>query len=307
MQVLDYSAGLIDGQAIKNAGYGGAVRYIGFPDRRKCTTKSEFDRFTAAGIGMALVFENNTTDWRGGFAQGAASGRLARNHANAISFSADRPIYMAIDQDVTGIDFNLAMQYLHGASTTLGGAYATGVYGEADVIDRARAYRVDGKSVCSFFWQTAAWSHGRKTTANLFQHVGVVYVGGIACDINDVLTDDWGQHDYKGDDMSVEDAEAGTRKYFQGTDRPNAENPAGGGKRSLEQVIFTTNEWQNEALILLRGLTGQLTSAEIKVLTAVRADRPVVEMDGDDIQALLSGFSATTKSAIREVLGSLDA
>lgn len=303
MQVLDYSAGLIDGQAIKNAGYGGAVRYIGFPDRRKCTTKSEFDRFTAAGIGMALVFENNTTDWRGGFAQGAASGRLARNHANAISFSADRPIYMAIDQDVTGIDFNLAMQYLHGASTTLGGAYATGVYGEADVVDRARAYRVDGKPVCSFFWQTAAWSHGRRTTANLFQHVGVVYVSGIACDINDVLTDDWGQHNYQGDLVT-------TQKEFNDLMNGYMEatvGPANVGGRNLRDATFAGAAWAAEAVNGVRALGGQQTATELKVLAAVASDRPTVEMDGDDIQALLSGFSATTKSAIREVLGSLDA
>lgn len=306
MQVLDYSAGLIDGQAIKNAGYGGAVRYIGFPDRRKCTTKSEFDRFTAAGIGMALVFENNTTDWRGGFAQGAASGRLARNHANAISFSADRPIYMAIDQDVTGIDFNLAMQYLHGASTTLGGAYATGVYGEADVIDRARAYRVDGKPVCSFFWQTAAWSHGRKTTANLFQHVGTVYVGGIACDINDVLTDDWGQHNYQGG-LGMADLTQTQFDQFMDGYLDSKTATVHGQSMNLKSATFNAAQWAGDAFNTGKVITGQLSTTETKVLAAVASDRPTVEMDGDDIQALLSGFSATTKSAIREVLGSLDA
>src|SRR5438128_2380509 len=56
MQVLDYSADLPGAARIKAAGYGGAVRYIGFPDRRKCTTSAELADFTAHGLGMALVY-----------------------------------------------------------------------------------------------------------------------------------------------------------------------------------------------------------------------------------------------------------
>jgi hypothetical protein len=194
-QVLDYSAGFPGAQAIRGAGYVGAVRYIGFPDRPKCTTSWELADFTNQGLGMALVFENSTTDWRGGYAGGQASGRRARDHANSIGFPADRPIYMAVDQDVvTPGDFNVMTEYLRGAGSSLGGAYVTGVYGEADVIDRAR-----DAGVATWFWQTVAWSRGRRTAAHLFQHVGTVYVGGVACDVNDVLADDWGQHTGGGD------------------------------------------------------------------------------------------------------------
>jgi hypothetical protein len=192
VQVLDYSAGFPGAAAIKAAGYAGAVRYLGFPDRRKCATAAELADFTAHQIGMAGVFEDTLTTWRGGRAAGAHSASLARAHAHAIGFPPGRPLFFAVDQDVvkTG-EFGQALDYLRGAGDYLGGAGMVGVYGEADVIDRAR-----DAEVAAYFWQTAAWSRGRRTAAHLFQHVGTVRVGGVACDTNDVLADDWGQHNF---------------------------------------------------------------------------------------------------------------
>src|SRR3954469_10211307 len=97
-QVLDYSAGFPGAQAIRAAGYAGAVRYIGFPDRRKCATAGELADFTANQIGMALIYENTLTEWRNGYGAGQTAGRRARDHANSIGFPGDRPIYVAIDQ-----------------------------------------------------------------------------------------------------------------------------------------------------------------------------------------------------------------
>jgi hypothetical protein len=60
MLVLDYSAGFPGAAAIRRAGYGGAVRYIGFPSRVKCTTAGELADFDRHGLGMALVYEDHT-------------------------------------------------------------------------------------------------------------------------------------------------------------------------------------------------------------------------------------------------------
>lgn len=198
-EVLDYSAGFPGAENIANAHYAGAVRYIGFPGRHKCATAGELADFDAHDRGMALVFEDTLTRWRGGRTAGAVDARLGRNHATAIGWPAGRPLYMAIDQDVVGFgEMATAMDYLRGAADTLGDPRLVGVYGEADVIDRAR-----DEGLAGYFWQTAAWSRGRRTTANLFQRIGTVYVGGIACDVNDALTPDWGQHNYvMEDDMS---------------------------------------------------------------------------------------------------------
>jgi hypothetical protein len=192
-RVLDYSAGIPGAAAIKRAGYAGAVRYIGFPDRTKCTNRDELRDFTTRALGMALVYEDNADDWRGGFARGRDAGRRARDHAGAIGFPAGRPIYMAVDRDVvTAAEFNTMVEYLRGAAQVLGGVNLTGVYGEHDVMVRAQQ-----AGVAKWFWQTRAWSGtpvrlypGR----HLYQHPGRVRVGGIDCDFNDVLKADWGQH-----------------------------------------------------------------------------------------------------------------
>jgi hypothetical protein len=189
-QVLDYSAGFPGAVAIARAGYAGAVRYIGFPERRKCTNAGEVADFKNHGLAMGLVYEDDLTDWRGGFTRGQSSARRARMHATAIGFPENRPIYMAIDQDVVASgEFTTMLEYLRGAGTSLGGAQLTGVYGEADVIDRAR-----DAGVASWYWQTAAWSRTRKTSCHLYQKIGSVLVGGISCDVNDVILPDWGQY-----------------------------------------------------------------------------------------------------------------
>jgi hypothetical protein len=189
-QVLDYSAGFPGAKAIRAAGHSGAVRYFGFPGRRKCATAGELADFTANDIGMAGVFEDTVTTWRGGRVGGARSAQLARAHATAIGFPKSRPIYYAVDQDVvTTGEFGGMLDYLRGAGDADGGPSLVGVYGEADVIDRAR-----DAGVAHFFWQTAAWSRGRHAVAHLYQRIGAVNVGDISCDTNDVLLSDWGQH-----------------------------------------------------------------------------------------------------------------
>jgi hypothetical protein len=234
-QVLDYSTGFPGAAAIKRAGYVGAVRYIGFPGRPKCTTRDELAEFDTHRIGMALVFENNITDWRGGFGAGQVSGSRARDHANAIGFPADRPICMAVDQDVVRTrEFDTMVEYLRGAGDSLGGANVTGVYGEADVIDRAR-----DAGVAMWFWQTAAWSHGRRTSAHLYQRIGTVIVGGIECDLNDVQTPDWGQHNYQGGGVSKQDVLDGLSEFFNGN--LDSRNIGATGPRSLLQAFQEAN------------------------------------------------------------------
>jgi hypothetical protein len=202
MLVLDYSEGKPGAAAIKRAGYGGAVRYIGFPSRVKCTNAAELADFTRHGLGMALVYEDHAEDWLGGFARGREAGSRARSHANQIGFPRDRPIYMAVDRDVvTSGEFATMVEYIRGAAQTLGGIRVTGVYGEYDV-----CVRVQRAGVARWFWQCRAWSGtpprlfpGR----HLFQRAGLTRVNGIGCDINDVLQRDWGQH--TEDDMQLTD------------------------------------------------------------------------------------------------------
>jgi hypothetical protein len=245
-QVLDYSAGFPGAAAIARAGYVGAVRYIGFPSNRKCTNAAELRDFTLHGLGMALVFEQSITNWKGGRAAGERDARLGRNHANAIGFPSNRPIYMAVDTDVvSAADFNIMLDYMRGANSTLGGPALTGVYGEADVVDRCRQ-----AGVAEYQWQTKAWSRGRTTTANLLQLIGSVYVSGIACDANNVLTPDWGQHNATEEDtLSWNDSLTFTNPE---TGKP-ATYPAG-------DWLLWTNYFANQIPAILAGV-GALTAA----------------------------------------------
>lgn len=102
----------------------------------------------------------------------------------------DRPIYFAVDQDITTeSQMRTVVEYLRGAGDVLG-ADRVGVYGETDVIDRAHR---DG--VARWFWQTRAWSRGRVSPhAHLVQQTDTVRVDGVECDVNTTDRPDIGQH-----------------------------------------------------------------------------------------------------------------
>lgn len=296
-QVLDYSAAFPGAQAIRAAGYAGAVRYIGFPDRRKCATAGELADFTANGLGMALVYEDTATTWRGGYSAGQVGARRARDHANAIGFPAGRPIYMAIDQDVViAGEFGLMLDFLRGAASVLGGSACTGVYGEADVIDRAR-----DAGVARYFWQTAAWSRGRRTSAHLFQRVGTVYVGGVACDINDVLADDWGQHTLE-DDVSWNDQLP--NPDYNATTNPNVPKSFEAGDWLTYANAKAGRAADTAARIEARlaAMAGTLTTNQAALLAAI-SDRPTqIDLTNDQMQQLLNGMSDASKRGLRELL-----
>ncbi len=189
---LDYSAGWPAPAAVKAAGFMGVIRYIGFDPalRPKCIGKAEYAAMTGAGLGVALVYENQAGDALQGRAAGVTAATRARQWADRIGFPADRPIYMACDTDVvTPAQFAAVLDYLRGAAEVHGGPGRVGVYGEADVIERAAA-----AGVARWFWQTKAWSHGIVSDHDhLLQVLGQATVGGVVCDRNEIHQPDWGQ------------------------------------------------------------------------------------------------------------------
>lgn len=210
VRVLDYSAGFPRASEIVEAGFSGAVRYIGQPLSRKNTTERELEDFRAHGLGMALVFEWAAGDWRGGYSAGRQNAIAARTHADTIGFPSSRPIYFAVDQDVTvESEFRQVTAYLQGAGSVLGSRWV-GVYGEHDVCVRAAQPALDGAPPAAWFWQCRAWSgtpvrlYGGR---HLYQHAEQLVVDGVTCDVNDVLQADWGQHDYEPAPVAAEEDE----------------------------------------------------------------------------------------------------
>ncbi|MGW1678624.1 glycoside hydrolase domain-containing protein [Saccharopolyspora sp. NPDC002376] len=141
---------------LKSAGFDFVVRYVGTPGRRKNITAAEFRDMTGAGVGVALVFENRAGNALAGRAAGARNARAALEGARSFGWPHDRPIYMAVDQDITTeSQMRTVVEYLRGAGDVLG-IERIGVYGEADVVDRAQR-----EGVARWFWQTKAWSRKR--------------------------------------------------------------------------------------------------------------------------------------------------
>jgi hypothetical protein len=292
-QALDYSAGFPGAQAIANAGYSGAIRYIGRPGNRKNTTAGELADFTARGLGMALIFESTTDNWKGGRAQGRADARDARDHATVIGFPQSRPIYLAVDRDVvTAADFETALDYLRGANSVLG-ASLTGVYGEADLIDRAR-----DAGVASWFWQTVAWSRGRRTSAHLFQRLGTVYVGGIGCDVNDILVADWGQHNVKGEDMSWEESSGVASPSDPTHVYTMKEMVVGSNKADWDVIVPLLHRLD----VQVSGLQNTLDENQVATLAAIAAVQNGVATDAQ-VEHLGNQLLAVLPEGIAQKLG----
>lgn len=281
---LDYSAGRPTARSIKGAGHVGVIRYCGYPDRPKCVTKQEFVHLDTNGVAVALVHEGAATDWRGGFAAGQVNGRRGRDHANAIGFSADRPIYMAVDQDVvkTG-EFATMVEYLKGANSTLGGPGLTGVYGEADVIDRAR-----DAGVAAWFWQTSAWSRGRVAEdIHLFQKLGTVYVNGIACDVNDVLSDDWGQHNYQGDTVDYAQFKLFMDRWMEET--IGGDDVEG---RNFRDANFAGAAWAADAVRAANAARDAAVAGRDAVLNRIASIDPATGFTPEQVDALADRINA---------------
>lgn len=202
-EVLDYSSGFPAPSAVL-AQYVGIVRYIGTPGRPKNLTPSEAQQMLAAGVPIALVYEEGAGWMLGGYQAGAAAARRALDDAQTCGVGV-RCVYFACDVDVTTDEQIRAVEdCLLGAISVLG-RDRVGVYGEADVIDACLSQRY-----ATWGWQTRAWSGGRiSPRAHLLQQIGYVYPGGVQADRSTVLEADWGQWPL-GEELTM-DAEVAAR------------------------------------------------------------------------------------------------
>lgn len=209
--VVDYSAGVPPASAIKNAGHEGAVRYISPPRalwmKGKPVQRAEVDDFDAHGLKMAMVWQygkEQDSDVMRGWNGGLWDAYAAQDHLNAIR-CAGHPVFFAVDFDISVEEWNSrAVEYFRAACSVLG-RDRVGIYGHSRVCawaaeDGVIAEIGDGKFLA---WQTAAWSHGeRAPEAVLYQRPGHVVVGGVECDVNEVLHPEWGWRALAGVDLT---------------------------------------------------------------------------------------------------------
>ncbi len=211
MKLIDHAGGRPGARATRDAGYGGAVRYLAnSPERgmpNKILLPEEAREFL--DLGMALVSnwqkgKDKTADWKRGHQGGVLDARLAEEHHLKCGGDRTAPIFFSIDEDLSLDAWNrLAAPYLKGAADVIG-VDRVGAYGGLNTMHWAEEDQVvgtagDGKL---WLWQTRAWS---RRNGLLTWHRATVLrqeivcppdfaqVAGITVDVNTTQADDFGQ------------------------------------------------------------------------------------------------------------------
>jgi hypothetical protein len=201
---LDYAGGRPGGAAIAAAGFGFACRYLtpggpGLPG--KLLTPDEAADLRAHGVMIVGNFESTADTMLGGAAQGTADAQQAQAQHAACGGPPDRPIYFSADWDVQPAQYGPVAAYLAAAAQVLGGVQRVGIYGSCGTVDWALA-----SGLAAWGWQTDAWSYGNRSPgAHIHQRIQQDTVNGIACDVNESLTADFGQWQQEAPDMDATD------------------------------------------------------------------------------------------------------
>jgi hypothetical protein len=274
---LDYSAGRISGSTIRNAGHEFVVRYCGTPGRTKNIIRSEFEDLVAHGVTCWLVYEDGTEDAMGGFGGGVAAARAARADADSLGYPPNGVIFFCADRHLAAGEIPTALAYLDGAASVLG-REAVGAYGFSEFINAAKAGRA------SYFWQC-----GSRSTVGAGVHIyqrntGYVTVGGIQCDLNDLLipigpalppaapggieTMAFGDkfRDWAGNDQDVlswmnhvDQRISELHTSFFGPGAEPSRIPGDQNRTNLRDAIMDNTSWTNQALGEAAGAHQELT------------------------------------------------
>jgi hypothetical protein len=179
-----YCASPLNEQTVRmlaGEGYRFAARYL-VPARYawKRLAREEAEAISAAGLHILSVFETAAHRAAGGAAAGQADGAAAYREAESIGQPAGSAIYFAVDCQARPEEFDEIEAYLRAAAAQIPG-YETGVYGSYAVIEG-----MADRGACKHYWQTYAWSRGRKSArANIYQYRSQVQSAGITVDLNE--------------------------------------------------------------------------------------------------------------------------
>lgn len=178
---LDYSAGRIPASAVLTAGFQFVIRYIDAPGSTnpKLITPDEYRELCEAGVGVLLVFEEDTDDALGGYDQGVAYATRAKAGADALGYNG--LIFFCSDMQLSHSQLPTALAYLDGAASVIGKS-RVGAYGFWEFIDSAIA-----ADKASAYWQCGI-APASDDPVHLWQrNDGSANVFGVACDINELL------------------------------------------------------------------------------------------------------------------------
>jgi hypothetical protein len=182
---VDYAKTSKDYDALKAKGIKFAMRYISH-DPGKDLTLAEKKELHKRDIKIGVVFETKAQRAIDGHAAGAADGAFADERVKKLGL-AGIPIYFAVDWDVADAQKTKVATYLKGVESVIGKT-RTGVYGGYGIVK----YVVE-HDVCSWFWQTYAWSGGHiHPSVHIHQYHNDATIGTMSVDLNHGSTTGFG-------------------------------------------------------------------------------------------------------------------
>lgn len=191
-------------QAIAAAGYSFAARYLVPASYAwKRLTRSEAEAITDAGMQIVSVYEADSNGPIAGGPAGEKDGIEAFREAQLVGQPLGSAIYFAVDFDAQPRHYDAIEAYLRAAAKEVPG-YLVCVYGSYAVIEEMAK-----RKACTAFWQTYAWSRGKKSAkANIYQHQNDVRLAGIGVDLNESYGGEgwWNTNEEVKPTMSEEDA-----------------------------------------------------------------------------------------------------
>jgi Domain of unknown function (DUF1906)/IPT/TIG domain len=188
---VDYSTGPMPGATARANGLSFVCRYVSAPGNSKNLKASEVSDFSANGIGIVVVFENDplvgTPKPLGGNAEGITDANSADAQVIALGL-AQCPIYFAVDFNVTTAQMPTVVAYLQGAASVIG-LQRMGVYGTYNVVNNAL-----NNSLATYSWQTIAWSGGKlDPRTNIYQYQEApppIAIAGVSVDLDKTIASD---------------------------------------------------------------------------------------------------------------------
>jgi hypothetical protein len=217
LKLIDFTEHIVAPDAIKAAGYAGAVVYVaesrpGADFDFKPVTREYADALRAAGLHIVSNYQYGKPGWPSapsdftrGYDGGVADAQTALRLHTAAGGPDSAPIFFSVDDDIDVKAWrSVAVEWFRGINSVLG-ADRTGIYGHSRACGWAIEDGVIGRSTTAghwWAWQTIGWSAGqRESRAVLLQVVvntpsepGVV-LGGTHVDVDEVLAADFGQWD----------------------------------------------------------------------------------------------------------------
>jgi hypothetical protein len=173
-------------KALFDAGAKYAFRYLTLDKYKwKKLTRAETDVIQKAGLKLGTVWETTAGRANEGHTAGIIDGGLALFETRIVAQPEGSVIFFAVDYDAKAPDFPAIEAYLRAAATQIPG-YKIGVYGSYAVVEEMKR-----RGACSYFWQTYAWSGGKKSEhAQLYQYKNGTTLAGCSVDLNEAYSEE---------------------------------------------------------------------------------------------------------------------